>query len=302
MARPKKPPAANATTTPDLRGELLWEARRLARARAGASLEVKVVETRERPRTIVRQTPAPGEPLPPDRTIRVEVTLPSWIRSLPGIFQDTDEENADFLRRFLAIQQHVALQVDEKLETVHSFFDPRETPSDFLPWLASWVALGLHEGWSDQRRREVICRASELYRQRGTAAGLKLSLSLFAEVEAEIEEFTWPYPGMVIGRHSVIGVQSTLARPVFPTQCFVVRLPFDKEQASREKLRTVHAVIEAEKPAHAHYALAFEESVEVFEPVPFLRVGVGGRIGEDARIGGRSDVPEVDETVAPEAA
>ncbi len=285
---------------PDLVGELLWDARRLAKARADATLEVVVVETRDRAKTVVSQNPPPGAKLGPKRVIRVEVAQPSWLRSLPGIYQDTDEEHADFLKRFLAVQQHVLLQTEEKLESIHTFFDPRETPEGFLPWLGSWLAMGLHEGWSEHRRREIIVRAVELYRIRGTAAGLKLALKLFAEIDADIEEFRWPYPGFVIGRHAVIGHQSTLARPVFVTQCFVVHLPLPKSEVGREKLRTLHAVVESEKPAHAYYALEFLADVEKFEEVPFLKMRSVGRIGVDARIGGASDVPELLEGAGPE--
>lgn len=299
MAEPQKNKAVR-DTAPDLMGELLWDARRLAKARANARLDVVVVETRDRPRTVVGQEPAPGEPLGDKRIIRVEVAQPSWIRNLPGIFQDTDEEHADFLKRFLSIQQHLALQVDEKLEAIHAFFDPRETPEGFLPWLGSWVAMSLHEGWSVERRREIILRAVELYKLRGTAYGLKLALQLFAEVDTEISEFTWPYPGFVVGKHAVIGHQSTIARPVFVTQCFVVKVPAEKSSVGREKLRTIHAVVETEKPAHAHYALEFLADVERFEVVPFLQMRQHGRVGVDARIGGRSDEPERMEDEGPE--
>ncbi len=296
------PNPAVRDVAPDLIGELLWDARRLARARADARLDVVVVETRDRAKTVVGQDPAPGDPLPKSRVIRVEVALPSWLRNLPGIYQDTDEEHADFLRRFLSIQQHVSLQLEEKLETIHSFFDPREAPEAFLPWLGSWVAMGLHEGWSVARRREIILRAVELYGMRGTARGLQLALELFADVQAEVEEFVWPYPGFVIGRHAVVGHRSTIARPVLATQCFVVKLPVGKSAVGRDRLRTIHAVAEAEKPAHAHYALEFREEEERFEPVPFLRPGMAGRVGVDARVGGRLDEPERDEEAMTAAA
>lgn len=288
--------------TPALIGEMLWDGRRLAKARAGAKLDVVVVETRDRPRSIVGQSPPPGSPLPDNKTIRVEVAMPSWVRNLPGIYQDTDEENADFLKRFLAIQQHVSLQIEEKLESIHSFFDPRETPEGFLPWLGSWVAMGLHEGWSEGRRREVIFRAAEMYKLRGTAEGLRLALALFAEIDVEIVEFTWPYPGFVIGKHSSIGHQSTIARPVFQTQCFVVKIPARQSEISREKLRTVHSVVETEKPAHAHYALEFVAEQEQFAEVPFWQMRKTGRVGVDTRIGGRSDLPELEESEQTEAA
>jgi len=131
----------------------------------------------------------------------------------------------------------------------------------------------------------------ELYRLRGTARGLKLALRLFADVKAEIHEGEWPYPGMVIGRSSTVGKDTVLSPPVFISQCFTVELPDKKAEISRERLRTVQALVETEKPAHAHYALVFEETEPTYETVPFLHVGKTGRIGVDARIGGGEDVP-----------
>jgi hypothetical protein len=110
-------------------------------------------------------------------------------------------------------------------------------------------------------------------------------------VKAEIHEGEWPYPGMVIGKSSTIGKDTILSPPVFISQCFTVELPDKKSEISRERLRTVQALVETEKPAHAHYALTFEETEAVYEPVPYLHVGKTGRIGVDARIGGLEDMP-----------
>jgi hypothetical protein len=79
---------------------------------------------------------------------------------------------------------------------------------------------------------------------------------------------------------------------VFASQCFTVDLPEAKSEISRERLRSVQALVETEKPAHAHYALVFEEPEPQYEVVPLLRVGSTGRIGVDARIGGLLDVPQ----------
>ena len=181
--------------------------------------------------------------------------------------------------------------MEENLEFVQELFDPRITQAKWLPWLASWLAMPLLEGWSEEKRREIIQRTPELYRKRGTAEGLKLALRLFADVKAEIHEGEWPYPGLVIGRSSTIGKDTVLSPPVFVSQCFTVELPDNKAEISRERLRTVQALVETEKPAHAHYALVFEEAEPVYETVPFLHVGKTGRVGVDARIGGLEDVP-----------
>jgi phage tail-like protein len=286
---------AGPALVPDLIGLHVAHARRLALRRAGAKIDVKLVESPRRRHTVIRQIPRAGEELsvPPDqRVIKIEIADQSWIQWLPGIFQDADEGNADFLKRFLFIKQQVSLGNEEKLEFIHEYFDPRLTPDDFLPWLASWLALQLHESWSPNRRREIMVRAPELYRKRGTAEGLKLYLKLFAETPSEIHENTWPYPGFIIGKVR-INVDSWLSPPVLISQCFVVELPDSKETVQREKLRAVHAIVMEEKPAHAYYCLRFQEKPEVFEVVPFLHINVNARIGVDARIGGLTDQPVV---------
>jgi len=276
---------------PPLLGLPLGQARRVARRRAEARVEFKLVDSEEKALTVVRQYPEAGDALPQSRLIKVEIATRPWIDFLPGIYQDADEENADFLRRFLLISAHLTSGVEESLEFVHELFDPRITNQNWLPWLASWLAMPLLEGWDEEKRREIIQRTPELYRKRGTAEGLKLALRLFADIKAEIHEGEWPYPGLVIGRSSTIGKDTVLSPPVFVSQCFTVELPDRKAEISRERLRTVQALVETEKPAHAHYALVFERTEPVYEKVPFLHVGKTGRVGVDARIGGGEDVP-----------
>ena len=276
---------------PPLLGLPLGQARRVARRRAQARVEFKLVDSEEKALTVVRQYPEAGDALPQSRLIKVEIATRPWIDFLPGIYQDADEENADFLRRFLLISAHLTSGVEESLEFVHELFDPRITNQNWLPWLASWLAMPLLEGWDEEKRREIIQRTPELYRKRGTAEGLKLALRLFADIKAEIHEGEWPYPGLVIGRSSTIGKDTVLSPPVFVSQCFTVELPDRKAEISRERLRTVQALVETEKPAHAHYALVFERTEPVYEKVPFLHLGKTGRVGVDARIGGGEDVP-----------
>jgi phage tail-like protein len=276
---------------PPLVGLPLGQARRLARKRANAKVEFKLVDSEEKALTVVRQFPEPGDELQASRVIKVEIATRPWINYLPGIYQDADDENANFLQRFLLISAHLTSGVDENLEFVHELFDPRITDARWLPWLASGLAMPLLEGWDEEKRREIVQRTPELYRKRGTADGLKLALRLFADVEAEIHEGEWPYPGLVIGKSSTIGKDTVLSPPVFVSQCFTVELPDQKSGISRERLRTVQSLVETEKPAHANYALVFQQAEPTYEAVPYLHVGKTGRIGVDARIGGQEDVP-----------
>jgi phage tail-like protein len=293
MAAPaQKAPESAAKIAPELVGLPIGEARAIVRKRLGIELDFKILERPDRIQgTIVAQKPPAGGEVDEEKGLLVEIAGDSWMRFLPGIYQDSDEDNGDFLKKFLFIQQHIDHQTAEKLENQHRFFDPRQTPQQFLPWLASWMALSLQEGWKEERRREILCRAAELFRLRGTAAGLQLALKLFAETDAKVIENEWPYPGFIIGQKATITIESVLAPRVPVSQCFVVDLGDDRDKVPREKLRSIHAVIEAEKPAHAHYALRFPKAEEKFEPVPFLHMGVTGRIGVDTRIGGNLDRP-----------
>jgi len=114
---------------PPLLGMPIGEARRVARKRAGATLAIKLVDSEEKQLHVVRQVPDAGDELNDERVIKVEIATRPWIQFLPGIYQDADEENADFLQRFLLISAHLTSGIEERLEYLHEFFDPRLTQS-----------------------------------------------------------------------------------------------------------------------------------------------------------------------------
>jgi phage tail-like protein len=90
------------------------------------------------------------------------------------------------------------------LDRIDAFFDTVLTPSDFLPWLAGWVALDLDEEWDEGRRRQYIWEALDLYRWRGTVRGLTRFLEIYTGKKPQIRECRWP-AGMQIGVASMIG-------------------------------------------------------------------------------------------------
>src|SRR5439155_21679794 len=168
-------PINTPALAPPLLGLPLGQARRVAKKRAQAKVEFKLVDSEAKALTVVRQFPEAGDELNDARVIKVEIATKPAINYLPGIYQDADEENADFLQRILLITAHLTCGVEESLEFVHELFDPRITNARWLPRLASWLAMPLLEGWSEDKRREIIQRTPELYRKRGTAEGLKLA-------------------------------------------------------------------------------------------------------------------------------
>ena len=103
--------------------------------------------------------------------------------TLPAIYQGDD-----FAQRFLAALDEVVAPVYSTLDNFDAYLDPAIAPDDFLVWLAGWVGIGLDESWDDARRRAIVARAVELYRMRGTAAGLAGQVELQTGGSVEIME------------------------------------------------------------------------------------------------------------------
>lgn len=81
------------------------------------------------------------------------------------------------------VHEHDALSTE--VARLHRLFDPWTTPEDFLPWLASWVALEFptlqdRPLWDEYQRRRVTSQITRTYRKRGGKTGLNTYLELFA--------------------------------------------------------------------------------------------------------------------------
>ncbi len=172
------------------------------------------------------QEPAAAEAVPR------EPPAPSRLRQyLPAIYQDSD-----FVGRFLRIFEDLVVPVEEVLDEIAHYFDPRMAPASFLPWLASWIDLALDENWPEERRRELIHRGTDLYRWRGTRRGLLAYLFIYAGVQPTIVEHLTPKEGGPFSFTVVLQVE-------------------DPAAVDEARLR---AIIEAEKPAHTSYELRIE--------------------------------------------
>jgi phage tail-like protein len=102
---------------------------------------------------------------------------------LPSIFQEDE-----FATRWMAGFDTVLAPLVATIDNIEAYFDPTLAPSDFVAYLASWVGVELDETWSDEARRELVDRAVELFKVRGTVEGLREQVAIYAGVEPEIEE------------------------------------------------------------------------------------------------------------------
>jgi len=114
--------------------------------------------------------------------------------TLPGVFRESwlDERRRTarepFGTRFLSALDTVLAPVLATLDNLDWYLDADTTPEDFLAWLGSWVAASVDAGWPEDRRRAFVGQAAELYRRRGTAAGLRDHVQIHTGGVVEVVE------------------------------------------------------------------------------------------------------------------
>jgi phage tail-like protein len=128
-----------------------------------------------------------GRKTPIVSQMRVEFDHETYLHHLPAIYR-AQTPCGDFLKHFLALFESFLAETEGRINALSVLFDPAAVPSEFLPWLAGWLALELDEDWDEAQRRQMIAAAFDRYSRRGTAIGLRESLRLFAGVEAIVEE------------------------------------------------------------------------------------------------------------------
>jgi len=94
--------------------------------------------------------------------------------------------NASELERAL---EQVTARLGEVSVPLRSLWNPQTCPAEILPWLA-W-SLSVDEwdsSWPEATKREVIARAAELHRRKGTVWAVREALRSAGYADAEIEE------------------------------------------------------------------------------------------------------------------
>ena len=157
------------------------------------------------------------------------------------------------------------------LDNLDAYLDADTTPEDFLAWLGEWVAASVDAGWPEDRRRAFVGQAAELYRRRGTAAGLRDHVQIHTGGLVEIVEN---------------GASSWSAKPDgklpgSPEPVVVVRVTVDDpDSIDRTKLE---AMVHASKPAHVvHRVEVIGTAQRASRKAKAGGGGRGGARGEEA--------------------
>lgn len=110
--------------------------------------------------------------------VRAYCPRTSYLRHMPELYQD-DAQSAAFLERFLSVMESSFVDIQSEIAAMGEHFDPYGASSESLAWLESWLAADLGREWPESARRELLSRAPELYRKRGTKAGLLELIRLY---------------------------------------------------------------------------------------------------------------------------
>lgn len=209
------------------------------------------IEERFAPLTVRPVAPVDGRNghLPPEHSAAPQVS--SYLQYLPGPYQGDA-----FLGRFLMIFESVLGPIERTVDNLAYYFDPRLTPVELLPWLASWVGLELDENWPIAQQRQLVLWAATLQRWRGTRRALREHLRLYTGRTPLIVE---NFGGMRVGQDAALGVTTQIGGPA-PLQHWITVTVFatDTEDLDESILRSI---IELEKPAHVGYTLVVRQPI-----------------------------------------
>jgi phage tail-like protein len=150
-----------------------------------------------------------GTAPPTSLPLRLRVDPPAWstggrklLGYLPRLYRDDD-----FLGRLLLIFQSVLDPIEQRIDDSDHYLDPSVTPDELLPWLASWLGIAFTPGMSPSSQRELLLRAVELYRWKGTGRALRQELALRTGGRSLVVE---NFDGLRLGHDAALGVNTAL--------------------------------------------------------------------------------------------
>ena len=102
---------------------------------------------------------------------------------LPALYQEDT-----FAQGLTSALDEVLAPIFATLDGLPAYLDPAIAPADFLDWLSGWVGVTLDETWPLERRRQLVADAAQLYRSRGTVAGLAAQVAIYTGGEVAVED------------------------------------------------------------------------------------------------------------------
>ncbi|NCO86113.1 MAG: hypothetical protein GW886_05740 [Rhodobacterales bacterium] len=194
----------------------------------------------------------------------------SQLMDLPLPYRQ-DAETADFLDRFLSLQDAIYAEALALYAGVGGILRPAATPEAYLDWLGGWFDWRFLAGWDAATRRAMIAQSMAFFDRRGTIAGLGQMLRWHLGAAG-------PYPVILEDYRLARAAQplwigGEAIAPGSGAHAFRVILPAAAapDAAARAQIETI---IAAQKPAHTVHQTHYI--------TPALRPGAQATLGVDA--------------------
>jgi phage tail-like protein len=222
--------------------------------------------------------------------LRVERPGHGLLDSLPRGWS-RDDADADFAQRYLAPLDGLLHELDTKEAMRSILLDPRSTPQETLPWLASFAGLVLDQRWPETARRTLVSEAYTLFSRRGTKMALLRLLAIYLGRTPSIVE-AWQLRGLggtilglrpgatpapavgggssataTLGRFTIGGQLESTDSYQEAAHRFTVLVPGELTSEQRD---VVTGLLQSHRPAHTTYGIC--------------ELGAGMRIGERLRV------------------
>jgi phage tail-like protein len=235
---------------------------------------------------------------PKIKSIRAYFPRISYLRYLPAAVYQEDEASIDFMERFLSLFETLLWDKEEEITEIARYFDVDATQGKFISWLATWVAAIFDESWQEEKRREFLRSAVELYKKRGTREGIEDLIEIYTGKKPIIVENLQLYEKDASGNFTlrceeneeIKGTLEKLFGEPTPHSFCVLLKPGQEEIESQ--LKTIKRLIELEKPAHTNAGVVVLQpwiyldmhtylEINTYLSKPVMQLGITSVIGRD---------------------
>ncbi|HSM23287.1 MAG TPA: phage tail protein [Anaerolineaceae bacterium] len=185
----------------------------------------------------------------------------NYINNLPEIYHDHD-----LMNRFLMLFESFWKPINQQINQIDLYFDPKFAPVYFLPWLASWLGVVWDETLPDERKRKLLQVAVSMYQRRGTRSSLEEYIKIYTNGGVDIIEHR--SQNLVLGKETKLGAAIALGAQNLP-HTFTVNVKIGEKELDRMNasdrsrneiayFQKLENLITDRKPAHTGFKLNLE--------------------------------------------
>lgn len=208
--------------------------------------------------------------------LEVEFPLESIIEYLPAFYRE-NQENFNFLSRFLGLYQSLIYDLQHEIDNVSKYFDIDFTDREFLLWLSKWVGIEYPFIWEKENFKTFIKNSFGFYQKKGTKECMEQVLALYLGNPPKILE-TYKILEFYEGRTYDEDAKKLYSDDIYSFFVFVE----DKWIKNAESLQNVKKLLDSFKPAYTNAILVVLKPTMILGEYTYL--GINSCLAESSRL------------------